>query len=257
MGFGETKTGNGFLAKIDPRVKLGMLVVWSFVLALATGFPGALAGLAGSIVLVILSGPEKLSAFVLRLLSINVFLIFIWLVLPFSFSMPGEKLVGLGPLTLTREGVYLSARLSLQALGITAAAMAITTTTTVFQLMMAARSLGAPEKLTAMLSLMMRYVKVIKDEYERLVWAMKIRGFKASTSLHCLKSYANLAGILLVRGLDRGERVYAAMICRGYKGRFYFTLERQINRKDILTLIVFAAVAALVVILNVNYRANY
>ncbi|MDR0622773.1 MAG: energy-coupling factor transporter transmembrane protein EcfT, partial [Deltaproteobacteria bacterium] len=121
----------------------------------------------------------------------------------------------------------------------------------------AARALGAPEKLAAMLSLMTRYVTVIRDEFERLVWAMKIRGFKASTSLHCLRSYANLAGVLLVRGLDRGERVYAAMLCRGYKGRFYFSLERPINRTDVLSLIVFLAASAAVAAVNFIHRAGY
>jgi cobalt/nickel transport system permease protein len=217
MGFGETNKGYGFLSRLDPRVKLCALVIWSFALALATGFPGAFAGLAGSIALAVLSGPEKPLAFLWRLLAINFFLLFIWLVLP--FSMPGEALARLGPLTLTREGLLLSARLSVQALGITAAAMAITTTTGVHELTAAARAMGAPEKLAAMLGLMTRYVAVIKDEFERLVWAMKIRGFRASTSLHCLRSYANLAGVLLVRGLDRGERVYAAMLCRGYGRR--------------------------------------
>lgn len=257
MAFGETNIGFGFLSRIDPRVKLCMLVIWSFVLALATGFPGALAGLAGSLVLVCLSGPEKPLSFLWRLLTINIFLVFIWMVLPFSFSMPGEGVVSLGPLTLTREGILLSTRLSVQALGITAAAMAITTTTTVFEIIAAARSMGAPEKLTAMLALMTRYVRVIRDEFDSLVWAMKIRGFKATTSLHCLRSYANLAGVLLIRGLDRGERVYAAMACRGYKGRFYFTLDRKIDRTDIVSLAVFVAVAALVVFFNVKYRSYY
>jgi cobalt/nickel transport system permease protein len=257
MGFGEHHTGKGFLAQIDPRVKLCVLVIWSFVLALATGFPGAFAGLFGSFIMVVMSGPEKPLSVIGRLLAINIFLIFIWMVLPFSFSMPGEKLASLGPFTLTKEGVLLSSRLSLQALAITASAMAITTTTTVFQLMTAARSMGAPEKLTAMLGLMMRYIVVIRDEFDRLVWAMKIRGFRATTSLHSLKSFGNLAGILLVRGLDRGERVYAAMLCRGYKGRFYFTLERRLVLKDVVTLIIFLAVAGSVVVINVKYRAGY
>jgi cobalt/nickel transport system permease protein len=257
MGLTNIQTGNGFLTQIDPRIKLCILVIWSIVLALATGFTGAFVGLVGSVFLVILSCPEKPHLFIWRLLKINIFLIFIWLVLPFSFSMPGQELAKLGPFILTKEGVLLSALLSIKALAITAAAMAITTTTTVFQLMTGARSMGAPEKLTSMLALMMRYVTVIRDEYERLVWAMKIRGFKASTSIHSLKSYANLAGVLLVRGLDRGERVYAAMICRGYKGHFYFTLERKINRKDIITLIVFLVVTALVVFINVFFRGNH
>ncbi|MDR1309952.1 MAG: cobalt ECF transporter T component CbiQ [Deltaproteobacteria bacterium] len=244
MGLAEQQSGTGILSRLDPRVKLAIVVAWSIVLALAGGFPGALAGLAGSLALVLLARPEKPGAFFLRLLSINAFLVFVWLVLPFSFSMPGRRLAGLGPLVLTWEGVLLSSRLTIQALGITAGAMAVTSCSTVFQLMAAARSLGAPEKLAAMLALMTRYVMVVRDEYERLVWAMRVRGFRARASLHCLRSYANLAGMLLVRGLDRGERVHAAMVCRGYRGRFYLALDRRLSRLDAVALAALAAAVA-------------
>jgi cobalt/nickel transport system permease protein len=51
---------------------------------------------------------------------------------------------------------------------------------------------------------------------------MKIRGFSARCNPRTFKTLANLSGILLVRGLDRGEKVHAAMLCRGYDGRFFF-----------------------------------
>ncbi|MDR0355055.1 MAG: cobalt ECF transporter T component CbiQ [Deltaproteobacteria bacterium] len=245
------KTGTGPLASLDARIKLVILIVWSVVLALLDAYPAVLCGLAGSLVLSILAAPANPFAYLKTLLVINLFLVFIWLVLPFSFSMPGEALWSFGPFVLTKEGVLLSGLLSLKALGISAGAMAVTSVSSVFELMAAARSLGAPEKLTAMLVLMTRYVRVIGDERERLSWAMKIRGFKATSSLHCLKSYANLAGILLIRGLDRGERVHAAMLCRGYKGRFYFRLEEKAARGDLLALIGFLILAGLVVFVNV------
>ncbi|MDR1051743.1 MAG: cobalt ECF transporter T component CbiQ [Deltaproteobacteria bacterium] len=257
MGHIAREVGSGFLAGVDSRIKLLVMVVWSVLLALVDTYEAAGAGIVGSALLVVLAGPPRPWSFLARVLAVNVFLVFVWLVLPFSFSMPGEPLASLGPLVLTKEGVRLSGLLSLKALGITAGAMAVTTTASVFELMTAARAMGAPEKLAAMLALMTRYVSVIKDEFERLVWAMKVRGFKATSSLHCLRSYANLAGVLLVRGLDRGERVHAAMLCRGYKGRFYFDLERGLKRRDVVFFIIFLLLAAAVVLLDVLSRTHH
>ena len=50
---------------------------------------------------------------------------------------------------------------------------------------------------------------------------MKIRGFVPSTSIHCYKSYAYLIGMLFIRASARADRVYRAMRCRGFDGRFH------------------------------------
>ena len=38
---------------------------------------------------------------------------------------------------------------------------------------------------------------------------------------HTYRAYGYLVGMLLVRSLDRSERIVAAMKCRGFRGRFY------------------------------------
>ena len=59
------------------------------------------------------------------------------------------------------------------------------------------------------------------EEFRRLVQAMKIRGFQPRTNLHTYRSYAYLAAMLLVRSYDRADRVFQAMLCRGFHGTFY------------------------------------
>jgi cobalt/nickel transport system permease protein len=238
---------------LDPRLSLIVLVVWSAAVALVWSTPAALAGLAGSLVLFLLSGCDRPLGFLGRLLLINVFLVFVWLVLPFSFSMPGEPIASLGPLSVTREGLALTVTLSIKAIAITCGAMAVTISTGVFELLVAARHLGAPEKLTSMMTLMTRYIKVVGGEYDRLVWAMRIRGFVPKATLHCLRSYANLAGILLVRGLDRGERVRAAMLCRGWTGRLFLDREYRLSRTDLRLASLVAIMLAAMVTLDVLY----
>ena len=239
------------MSRLDPRLSLAVLFAWSVALALVWSMEAALAGLAGSLALFLLSGCDRPWAFVWRLLLINVFLVFVWLALPFSFSMPGEAVLRLGPLEVTREGLALSALLSVKALAITCGAMAVTASQGVFELTLAARAMGAPEKLTAMMSLMTRYIQVVGEEYDRLHWAMRIRGFVPKATVHCLRSYANMAGVLLVRGLDRSDRVRAAMLCRGWRGRLALERAYSLGRLDLALGILVLAMMALVVALDV------
>jgi cobalt/nickel transport system permease protein len=75
-----------------------------------------------------------------------------------------------------------------------------------------------------------RYIHTIHSEYIRLNNALKIRGFKPQTNLHTYKTYAHLVGMMLVRSYDRSKRVYDAMLCRGFKGKFW-TLNHFVAKK--------------------------
>jgi cobalt/nickel transport system permease protein len=66
-----------------------------------------------------------------------------------------------------------------------------------------------------------RYIFVLEQESQRLIRAAKIRGFTPGTSLHAYKTYAYLVGMLFVKASERAERVYRAMKCRGFNGRFH------------------------------------
>jgi cobalt/nickel transport system permease protein len=91
-----------------------------------------------------------------------------------------------------------------------------------------------------------RYIYVFEQEYHRLVQAMKIRGFRPRTNLHTYRSYAYLAAMLLVRSFDRADRVFQAMLCRGFHGVFYSLRTFFWQRRDgIFVVIAMLALAEL------------
>ena len=79
----------------------------------------------------------------------------------------------------------------------------------------------------------------MKQEYERLLRAAKARGFKPKTNMHTYRTYAYLVGMLLVRAVERAERVHKAMICRGFRGRFYSLHKFSMSPLDWVWSIVF------------------
>jgi cobalt/nickel transport system permease protein len=242
------KEPEGLLSPVDPRVKIMVLFVWSVVLALVKTRDAALLGLTGSLLMALIGAGGMLKrSFIKRLLAVNSFLLFVWLTLPWSFSIKGEPLFTLGPLTMTREGFDLSFLISIKALAIVTGAMAITSATSILELLAGARAMRVPEKAISLLLLMTRYITVVGEEYGRLRDAMKVRGFKAGFNKRSFKSIGNFCGMLLLRGIERAERVRAAMLCRGYKGKFWLRAHFQLKAQDflfILFVMVFLSIIA-------------
>jgi cobalt/nickel transport system permease protein len=104
--------------------------------------------------------------------------------------------------------------------------------------------LYVPEKLTHLLLFTVRYLEILDRQYRQLTAAMRIRGFRPRMDAHTYRSYGYLVGMLLVRSLDRSERVLAAMKCRGFCGRFYLLDHFEFGVADVR----FAAAVAAVLV---------
>ncbi len=74
---------------------------------------------------------------------------------------------------------------------------------------------------------------VLHREYLRLRAAMKARGFRPRLDRHTYRSFGYLVGMLLVRSLDRAERIAAAMKCRGFRGHFFMLDHFAFSRRDV------------------------
>ena len=79
---------------------------------------------------------------------------------------------------------------------------------------------------------------LLKEELIKLMNAMKLRGFKKQTTLHSYKGYAYLIGILVVKSYERAQQIYAAMLCRGFKGQLHFRDEFELAKRDLALLLI-------------------
>ncbi len=105
--------------------------------------------------------------------------------------------------------------------------------------------LGVPHKFTHIMLFMVRYVEVIHQEYHRLRDALRLRSFRPGCNRHTFKTFGYIVGLLLLRSIDRSERISEAMKCRGFQGRFYVLTPFALSPIDA----VFAAAASVCVIL--------
>ncbi|MCH7987671.1 MAG: cobalt ECF transporter T component CbiQ [Planctomycetes bacterium] len=94
------------------------------------------------------------------------------------------------------------------------------------QLLHTLRQLWVPDVLVATLSFMYRYIFVLWNELEKMRTARKARTFGSGGFWFRWKTSAEMIGMLLIRAMERAERVHGAMCARGWDGRVR-TLEEQ------------------------------
>jgi cobalt/nickel transport system permease protein len=131
------------------------------------------------------------------------------------------------------------------------AAILLSATTRFPDLLAALRQLGVPRLLVAVTGLMWRYLFVMFEEVTRLLRARTSRstnsipGKKAGGSLRWRAKVAGgMAGSLFLRSLERSDRIYAAMLARGYTGEPAVIGSKPMTRHDWSTLLFGAAVLA-------------
>jgi len=221
--------GNSLNHRIDPRFRVVFAAIFSFAVALSNQFPAMIAALGISILLVRMSR-LRFGAVVKKLAVIWGFLLLLWLILPLTSG--GEPLYHLGPLTFTRPGVMLSLQITLKSNAILLTFISLLATMSFATLGHSLERLRVPDKLVYLLLMTYRYIFVIEQEYLRLARAAKLRNFRPGTNMHTYKTYAYIVGMLFVRASERAERVYQAMRCRGFKGKFYCLREFSVSRQD-------------------------
>jgi cobalt/nickel transport system permease protein len=221
--------GNSAVHRLDPRLKLITGFLFSAIVAVSSRWTAFIPASLLVLGLLFLARLPLRKVFV-RLAVVNGLILFLWFLLPFSVS--GEIIWRLGPFAATRQGISLAALITVRSNIIVLAFLTLVSTTPVFALGYAMAELGIPDKLVQLFFFTYRYVHVIYEEYQRLMKALKIRGFRAKSNIHTYRTYAYLVGMLLVKSYERAERVREAMLCRGFNGRFYSLYEFSVAKAD-------------------------
>jgi cobalt/nickel transport system permease protein len=231
-----------YLSGVDPRAKILFSIVFSVLIALLQSFSALSAALAASMTAWFCSG-LSFGTSIKRLLPLNAVFFCLFLILP--CTAPGRPAAMLGSLSFSCEGLLLAAAIALKGNAIVLMMMALFDSMEMTTLGHALSHLGVPRKFTLLLLFTVRYVEVLQREYSRLRAAMRVRAFRPGMNRHTYRALGYLAGMLLVRSLDRSERILAAMKCRGFAGRFYLLDHFAFTKNDLPFCAASAAVLAL------------
>lgn len=206
----------GVIANVDPRAR----VLCGAAAALAPVFLSSyhsLAAALGVAFLGVLCARVPGRSIVRRLAVVNLFMGTLFLFLP--WGVPGTALVQMGALQYSVEGLEQAALITLRGNAILLMISAFVGTMEPVVFAHALERLYIPHRFVVLYLFTVRYLGVFEREYRRLRKAMAVRAFRPRLDTHTLRNVGYLVGMLLVRALDRSERILDAMQCRGYAGR--------------------------------------
>jgi cobalt/nickel transport system permease protein len=235
--------------RLDPRVKVTVTLL--LILSNVVLPDGAWLAFGGT--WLFLLGINQLAGLKVRSLITRSFIAF-----PFAlaavtvlFALPGKPLFALGAgntvLAITEAGLIRFASILLRSWISVQAAIVMTATTPFPDLIHALRHLRVPAILVSIISFMYRYLFVISDEALRLMRARAARsartplpgsgmGTKPARGGGSLawraRAAGNMAGQLFLRSYERSDRVYQAMVARGYQGQLLTMNRHELTARD-------------------------
>jgi len=248
--------------RLDPRVKL--VATLAFILAVTATPPTAWPAFSVLLIMVLgLIWAAHLSLMVGLRRSLIVIPFTVVVALSIPFTTAGEPLFRAHlfswPLTITDQGLLLFWAIVLRAWLSVLAAGLLTATTHFVELLRAMKSLGVPKAMVSVISFMYRYIFVLVDEAMRLAVARDSRsadpdGQGGGTLLWRAQVLGGMIGTLFLRSYERSERIYAAMLSRGFAGEIRTLEDTSLRQKDVLTLAAFLTLLVAVEVVTHIYR---
>jgi len=202
------------LHRWDPRLKFLSLLALIFAFSVVNDLRLLPVILVCAVVTFSLSG-IPITYLVTRLRYPGYFLLALVVLLP---VISGSTIIArLGPIALRKEGLLGTLPIAARFMAILTVTLTLFGTTPFLTTVKVLRSFGLPALLTDVLLLAYRYLFELALDLEKINRAMRLRGWQTlKLNPNTAKTLSSVIGALLVRSYERSERVYRAMILRGY-----------------------------------------
>lgn len=210
---------------VDPRIPLLFAVAFAIVVAISTQWWTLALALAVAGITVV-SSSAKLPRLGRRLIALNAMMLFFWLVLPLRWAGPT-----IWDLQWSMEGTLLPARITLRANAILLVSTALLEPLGMLGMLEAFRRLNLPEPILSAVGMSVRYLSLLRHEFQRLRVAMLSRGLRLRPTFQGYSALALALGMLLVRSLDRSDRIRRAMAARTF-GTLQYPSTPSMSRRD-------------------------
>ena len=220
----------------DPRVKIPVFFLL-IVVCVSTPphlYP-AFAVYFAILIITMLLSRVPWSYYLKRLLLVIPFVFLVALSIPFLPSdgeTAGSISFGIGQLDISSHGLTVFQNVMLKAFSGVMALSIVSATTPFPDFLKALEALRIPKIFTMLAGFTYRYIFVLIDEVIRMKRARDSRLYGGKWLWHA-KVIGQMIGTLFLRSYERGERVYVAMVSRGYNGIYPSTLKSRLKSSDI------------------------
>lgn len=258
--FGQYYQAESFVHKMDPRVKILLLIAYIVMVFVAKTFLGLFATLAFLLVTVVASRVPIGS--VLRSIKAIIFLVVFTAILNICFYSPKAGDTHLFWVVYT-EGLISAGFLALRLVALVMGSAVLTLTTTPVSLTDGIESLLKPltivkfpvHDLALIMSIALRSIPTLANETERIINAQKARGaeFDSGNIIKKVKALIPVLIPLLISAFRRGDELGDAMDARCYSGSKIRTKYKKLTLgfRDLIGSLAVAVALTGIILLNV------
>lgn len=259
---GQYYQTDSILHRLDPRVKLIGTFTFIVGLFLANNVAGYAVAAFFLVSMIKLSHvPVK---FMLKGMKAIAFLIVITVVFN-TFMTPGEVLIQVWKLKVTKEGLIMAAKLALRLSFLIIGSSIMTLTTTPNQLTDAIESVMGPLKrlhvpvheVAMMMSIALRFIPILMEETDKIMKAQEARGasFDSGNLLDKTKALIPLLVPLFISAFRRANDLAMAMEARCYRGGDSRTKMKPLiyRRRDVMGYGVLISFLACIIVTRVLF----
>ena len=233
---GQFFPGKSIIHRLDPRVKLVLILALIIALFLAEGVVSYALMIGFLLVIIKVSGiPFRM---VVKGLKPILFIICFTAVLNLFYT-PGEYIWQYGFLHISREGIFVAVKMVLRIMLLIIGTSMLTYTTSPIQLTDGLERLLAPLKrfhapvheLSMMMSIALRFIPTLIEETEKIMSAQKARGadFETGGIIQRAKALIPILVPLFISAFRRADELAVAMECRLYRGDVGRTRMKQLK----------------------------
>ncbi len=247
IGYMDTlASGDSPLHRLDPRAKL--FTTFLFLTAVVSFNKYEVSALAPFFLypVFLIAVGDLPSAYLLKkIMLISPFAVLVGI---FNPLLDRQTLLHLGAFAVSGGWVsFLS--IILRFLLTVSAALALLSLTGINSVCEALERIGVPRPFVVQLLFLNRYIFVLAGETERMARASSLRS--SGVGAMNFRLFTQIVGHLLLRTLDRAERVYRAMLCRGFYGHIRMIRFSRIGRREIVFVLGWAALFAVFRFVNI------
>lgn len=222
---GQYYQTDSVIHRLDPRVKLVTTLCFIISLFVVDNWIGYVT--AGLFLLAVIKLSNVPFKFMIRGMKAIVFLLLIAVVFNL-FLTPGEPLLMIWKLTITREGVKMASFMAVRLVFLIMGSSVMTLTTTPNNLTDAIEKLLGPLKvikvpvheIAMMMSIALRFIPILLEETDKIMKAQIARGadFESGNLIKKAKSLVPLLVPLFISAFRRANDLAMAMEARCYRG---------------------------------------
>lgn len=260
---GQFCPGSTVIHRMDPRVKMLLMIAYIALVFLVKGFLGYLI-LAVYLGLAIALAHLKIQ-YMMRSLKPILFIVVMTLVLNILFTRGEHPLVEWGILKIYREGIEFAVFMALRLIFLLLGTSLLTLTTSPMALTDALERLLKPLKaihfpvheMAMMMTIALRFIPTLIEETDKIMNAQKARGADMETGSLTQRAKALIPILipLFVSAFRRADELALAMECRCYRGSVGRTRMKQLEyeSRDFVALGFMLLCLAAVIVINIYF----